>query len=389
MESSISQGVFKRFFRSEMAGGFVLIFCTIVTIIVANSSIGENYIHFWHSDAPSPWFLQLPSTVEHWINDGLMSIFFLLVGLEIEREIYVGEFSNLKKALLPIFAAIGGMLIPAVIYFALNYKLPTQSGFGIPMATDIAFALGMLSLAGKRVPASLKVFLTALAIIDDIGAILIIGIFYTQGFSLLYFGLALVVFAFLLVLNRMGVSALKWYLVPGVVLWYLMLQSGIHATIAGILLAFAVPFTKNDEDNPSYKLQNWLHAPVAFVILPLFALANTAILIPGDVLRSLQSRSSLGILAGLLIGKVVGVIFFSVIALKTKLASISPEINKVHMIGAGILAGIGFTMSIFITNLAFSDPEIISSAKLSILVASTIAAVVGVLILRSLKRKYE
>ncbi len=389
MVSTISQGVFKRFFRSEMAGGFVLIFCTIVTMIIANSSFGINYIHFWHSNALSPGFLQLPATIEHWINDGLMSIFFLLVGLEIEREIYVGEFSNLKKALLPIFAALGGMLIPGLIYMALNYNLPTRSGFGVPMATDIAFALGMLSLAGKRVPASLKVFLTALAIIDDIGAILIIGIFYTHGFSLLYFGLALLVFAFLLVLNRLGVSRLRWYLIPGIILWYLMLQSGIHATIAGILLAFAVPFINNDNENPSYKLQNRLHTPVAFVILPLFALANTAILIPADILRSLQSRSSLGILAGLIIGKLVGVLLFSFVAVKTKLANISPDINKVHMVGAAILAGIGFTMSIFITNLAFSDPEIISSAKLSILVASTFAAVAGVLILRSLKRKYE
>ncbi len=272
--------LFREFFKSEKAGGFILIGCTLLSLILTNIGTGESYQHFWHQHLDLSFAgIELDYSVEHWINDGLMAIFFLLVGLEIERELYIGELATMRKAILPILAAAGGMLIPAAIHFAFNGGTPTQSGFGIPMATDIAFALGILSLAGNRVPVSLKIFLTALAIIDDLGAIAVIALFYSKGFSWLYFGSAMAVFALLYVLGRMKVCYLWVYLLGGVVLWYLMLKSGIHATIAGVLLAFAIPFHPNDEANISFRLQKALHSlpwrippsfsrPISWVPLP-------------------------------------------------------------------------------------------------------------------------
>jgi NhaA family Na+:H+ antiporter len=327
-------------------------------------------------------------SVEHWINDGLMAIFFLFIGLELERELYNGELSNFKRALLPVFAAIGGIALPAAIHFSFNYGTPTQAGIGIPMATDIAFALGVLALLGNRVPASLKIFLAALAVIDDLGAIIIIAVFYTAKLSLLYLVGALMVFGLLLVLNRFfRVMNLIPYLVIGVVMWFLMLKSGVHATIAGVLLAFTIPFTKkeDDEESPSHKLEHFLHKPVAFIILPIFALANTGITIGSDWLQGLSTANSLGIIAGLLIGKPIGIALLSFIAVLIGICRLPLDLNWKHIFGAGFLGGIGFTMSIFITNLAFTgNIDVINASKISVLLASLTAGTIGFLWLKLL-----
>lgn len=375
--------LFSDFVNSEKAGGFVLTGCTILSLILANSSIGEEYLHLWHTTVGfENDSVHLNYPVEYWINDGLMALFFLLVGLEIERELYIGELSSVGNALLPLFAAIGGMLIPAAIHFLINNNTETQGGFGIPMATDIAFTLGILSLLGNRVPVALKIFLTAFAIIDDLGAILLIAIVYTKAFSLLYFGIAMGIFGLLLVMNRLKINALAFYLIPGVFMWYCMLQSGVHATISGILLAFALPFGKGEEKSCSYRLQHFLHKPVAFIILPLFALANTGIVFTGNWPQQLSSRNSLGIMLGLLIGKPLGVILFTFVAVKLKISRLAKEINWKHIIAAGILGGIGFTMSIFITLLAFSSENTIVNSKVAVLISSFVAGLVGYIILR-------
>jgi NhaA family Na+:H+ antiporter len=376
--------LFREFFKSEKSSGFILIGCTVLSLLLANSPIGEGYTHFLHKHINLSFAgLKLDYSIEHWINDGLMSIFFLLVGLEIERELYVGELASIQKALLPIIAAVGGMVVPAGIHFLFNSGTPQQAGFGIPMATDIAFTLGILSLAGKRVPISLKIFLTALAIIDDLGAIAVIALFYSKGFSIMYFGLALGVFGLLYVLGRKNVNALWIYIVGGVIMWYCMMQSGVHATIAGVLLAFAIPFprTVRLEDNPSWQLQHFLHYPVAFVILPLFALANTAIPIAADAISGFKTNNALGIMAGLFIGKPLGILLFCFVAVKSGLAKMAEGILWKALAGAAVLAGIGFTMSIFITNLAFNDQDTIDQSKLAILAASLISALGGLLIL--------
>ena len=308
-----------------------------------------------------------------------MTVFFLLVGLEIEREIYIGELSNIKKSLLPFFAAIGGMIFPALIHFILNHGTVFQRGFGIPMATDIAFSLGILSLLGNRVPASLKVFLTALAIIDDLGAIIIIALFYSTGFSITYFGFAVLIFAIMIIMNRVKFYKIWVYLILGCVMWFCMYRSGIHPTITGVLLAFAIPFGSGDEKSPSYILQHRLHKIVAFFILPLFALANTAILFPSSFTDTVINSNSYGIILGLLFGKPLGIFIFSIFGVALGLCSIPKEISKKHLIGVGLLAGIGFTMSIFITLLAFSDDISVVSSKISILIASVLAGTLGFL----------
>jgi len=374
--------IFAEFFESEKSSGIILILCTIVSIVIANSYFGKNYSDFWHTKIGFEiGGIALKYGIEHWINDGLMAIFFLLIGLEIERELYIGELSDLKNAALPIFAAIGGMVTPALLYFLINQGTETQAGAGIPMATDIAFALGVLALLGSRVPVSLKIFLAALAIIDDLGAIVIIALFYVGDFSLLYFILALGIFAGLVILNRLGVRRLPVYLILGVVMWYFMLKSGIHATIAGVLLAFAIPFARVDEESPSYKLQHFLHKPVAFIIMPFFALANTGIALTGNWMAGLATSNSLGIFAGLLFGKPLGIVLFSGLTVKLGLSKLPSDVFWKHIIGAGFLGGIGFTMSFFITLLAFGNPEIVQSSKISILLGSLVAGTVGFLIL--------
>lgn len=361
----------KRFIESEKSGGLVLIVCTLTSLLIANSTIHESYEGFWHIKMGS-------HSIEHWINDGLMAIFFLLVGLELIQEIYEGELSTLKTALLPISGALGGMLVPAGIYMAFNYGTATHTGFGIPMATDIAFALGILSLLGNRVPLSLKIFLTALAVIDDLGAIIVIAIFYTSDLSLAYLAIALGIFVFLMLLNKVfKVNTLIPYILGGIVMWYCMLHSGVHATIAGVLLAITIPFKKGDKRCPSNKMQYWLHYPVAFFVLPLFALANTAIFIEGNWDQSIGEPFALGIIFGLIIGKPLGITLFSYISVKTGLCTLPKKTKWKQMVGVGMLGGIGFTMSIFITLLAFNDAHHINESKLMILLSSCIAGILG------------
>ncbi|SHH97436.1 Na+:H+ antiporter, NhaA family [Chryseolinea serpens] len=362
--------LFNDFFHSEKASGMVLMGCTIVSLLLTNSFLHGSYLQIWEYTLGG-------HPVEYWINDGLMTIFFLLVGLELEREVYIGELSNVKLALLPVIAALGGMLVPAGIHFLFNGGTTTQGGAGIPMATDIAFALAALSLLGNRVPASLKVFLTALAVIDDLGAILVIAFFYTDSLAWTNLLIALSAFGVLLILNRIKVRNLIPYLVGGVVMWYFMLHSGIHATISGVLLAFAIPFGNGDEKSTSYILQQWLHRPVAFMILPLFALANTCVVIPTDWFQGLLIPNSTGILLGLVLGKPIGIFLFSFLATKLKLSNLPGDLRWNHIFGVGLLGGIGFTMSIFVTLLAFNDPAFIDPSKIAIMIASVMAGLGG------------
>ncbi len=371
--------LFSEFFDSERTGGYLLILCTIISLAIANSPFGEQYLSIFKFKLGfSIGSIDMHHPAYHWINDLLMAVFFLLVGLEIERELYIGELSDIRKAMMPIFAAIGGMVVPAAIHFSLNAGTYAQSGFGIPMATDIAFALGMMSLLGSRVPASLKVFLTALAIIDDLGAIVLIAIFYAKGFSLMYFGLAIGVFVLLLIMNRAGINRLSLYIVPGILMWFFMHESGVHATITGVLLAFAIPFRDGSKNSISYKLQHFLHKPVALFIIPLFALANTGIIITPDLLGGLSSNNALGIIGGLFIGKPVGIFLFTLLAVKIGLSSLPDDVNWKQILGAGLLAGIGFTMSIFIALLAFSDSLVIDTSKVAILCGSVLSGAAGV-----------
>lgn len=376
---------FTNFFDSEKAGGILLIVCTVVSLLITNSFFGANYLHFWHLDVGG-------LSLELWVNDALMAIFFLLIGLELERELKVGELSEIKNALLPIFAAIGGIAVPALIHFLFNRGTPTQSGIGIPMATDIAFALGVLALLGNRVPASLKIFLTALAVIDDLGAIIVIAVFYTAKLSTIYLFGAIIVAGILILLKKTGVMSLVPYLLGGVLLWFLMLKSGVHATIAGVLLAFTIPFSakEDDENSPSYKLEHFLHKPVAFIILPIFALCNTGIVIGADAFQSLTTANSSGIMAGLFFGKPVGITLLSFIVVSLGICRLPLDLNWKHVFGAGILGGIGFTMSIFITNLAFvGESNIINASKMAILMASLIAGTSGFLWLKILGKPEE
>ncbi len=368
--------LFNEFFESEKAGGFILIFATIVSLVIANSPFGNEYISFWNIDAGG-------HSITHWINDGLMTLFFFLIGLELEREIYCGELSNLKKASLPLFAALGGMLVPAGLYLLINNGTQFQSGAGIPMATDIAFAIGILSLLGSRVPFSLKIFLTALAVIDDLGAIIIIAVFYSKSLSFTNLMIAIAIFLIMIVLNRFKVKNLIPYLAGGLAMWYFMLNSGVHPTISGVLLAFVIPFGDGGEKSPSYQVQHFLHKPVAFLILPLFAMANTCLPLDGSLGEGLSHPYSIGIITGLAAGKPLGVLLFSYIAVMLGLSSLPSELKWKNITGAGFLAGIGFTMSIFITLLAFDDTELITNAKIAILLASLVAAITGYLLLRT------
>lgn len=367
--------LFKEFFNSEKAGGLILIGCTIISLLLANSNFGEGYHDLWQKKIAGLSF-------EHWINDGLMTIFFLLIGLELEREIYQGELANIKDALLPIFGAIGGIIVPAGIFLIFNFATATQSGAGIPMATDIAFALGILALLGNRVPVSLKIFLTALAVIDDLGAIIIIAIFYTKTILWTNLFIAIGIFILLLAFNRLKIKILIPYLIGGAAMWYFMLHSGVHATITGVLLAFAIPFRDGGERSTSYILQHFLHKPVAFIILPVFALANTSILLSADIGQTLIQNYSLGISLGLIVGKPLGIFVLTFLAVTFGFCKLPADLNWKSILGVGFLGGIGFTMSIFITLLAFDDQTIINNAKFVILISSLVAGLIGFLTLR-------
>ena len=372
LERKLSKA-FNEFFEGEK-GGILLIICTIISLLIANSPIGENYFNFWHLYVGG-------LSVEHWVNDGLMAIFFFLIGLELKREILIGELSDKKSAMLPVFAAVGGMLIPAGIYIFLNRGTVTQSGFGIPMATDIAFAIGILSLLGNRVSPSLKILLTAIAVIDDLGAILIIAFFYTTSLSLVNLLFVLIIFALLFFLNRFKINYVFFYIIGGIAMWYFMLHSGVHSTLAGILLAFVIPF-EGEKESLSSRIEHWLHKPVSLVILPLFALANTAIVFAPGWNNGLTTHGSFGIFAGLIIGKPLGIFLFSFIAVSLGISTLPSDLKWKHILGVGSLAGIGFTMSIFITLLAYQDASLITETKIAVLLASLVSGFLGFIWLR-------
>jgi NhaA family Na+:H+ antiporter len=379
-EKLINLQSFKDFARSGQIGGVILLFCVAVSLGIANSGyrIGfENLLA-----APLGAF-----TISAWINDALMAIFFLLVGLEIKREMVEGELSSLKKASLPVIAAMGGMLVPAFIYYLFNNGTETASGWGIPMATDIAFALAIISMLGKHVPASLKVFLAALAIVDDLGAILVIAVFYTNELHVDYLLMAAGVTALLLLLNFLNVKYILAYLIPGILLWYFIHHSGIHATIAGVVLALTLPTNKTALQSPLEKLEHLLNAPVQYFIMPIFALANTNITIRKEMISGLTSPLGLGIVLGLFLGKTIGVMLFSYLAVKLKLGTLPSAAGWKHLIGLGMLAGIGFTMSIFISLLSFTDELYITEAKFAVLCTSIIAGLAGFIYLKSLSRR--
>lgn len=377
-----SKKVFKDFFESEKSGGLTLIFFTVISLILTNSSFQNEYIAIWEKSFAG-------MSLEHWINDALMAVFFLLIGLELKREFQIGELSSIKKAALPLVSAAGGMLVPALIYLIFNHNETTINGFGIPMATDIAFALGILSLLGNRVPLSLKIFLTALAVIDDLGAIMVIALFYTKTIIWLNLLASLGLFGLLLLFNKLKIKSLLVYIPVGIVMWYFMHHSGIHATITGVLLAFAIP-TKPSKKlaSPAEITQRILHYPVPFIILPLFALANTAIIIDDNWLESLSSPASQGIAFGLIIGKPLGILLFTWLAVQIKIAEKPTGVTWNQLLGVGALGGIGFTMSIFVTLLAFDSSLVINHGKFAILISSLIAGLIGFIWLSfSLKTK--
>ena len=375
---------FKKFFQIAQSSGNLLIICVILSLLIANSSLGSSFQELLDFKLGS-------YSISLWINDGLMTIFFLLVGLEIKREILEGELSSFKNATLPIFAALGGMLVPAAIFYFFNQGSKYENGWGIPMATDIAFSLAIISMLGKRVPVSIKIFLTALAIVDDLGAIVVIAIFYTEKIETTYLLLCGLVLLILIILNFFKVKRHIFYLIPGVFLWYFMHHSGIHATIAGVLLAFTIPTNESDtEISPLEKLEEKLHTPVNYFIMPLFALANTNIKFHNGMVDGLFTNFGYGIILGLALGKVIGINLFSFIAIKLKLSDLPNNSKWSQMLGAGLLAGIGFTMSIFIALLSYKgELEIQEEAKFAILVASAISGFMGYFLLKAISDKHN
>ncbi|GAB4205167.1 MAG: Na+/H+ antiporter NhaA [Bacteroidia bacterium] len=373
--------LFVEFTQSEKNAGLVLIVCTVLSLILANSVISGSYVNFWHQEMRFSFLnFEMIHTLEEWINDGLMTVFFLLVGLEIERELYEGELHPIKNAIVPIAAAIGGMVIPAVIYAIVNFHSPeTLRGFGIPMATDIAFSLAVLSLVANRVPLALKVLLTSLAIIDDLGSIIVIAVFYGKGIHWFYLMSALGIFLILLVMNKLKIYRLTPYLLLGIVMWYCMLKSGIHATISGVLLAFALPFNYRGERNPSIRLQEMLHIPVAFLVLPIFTLANTAIPLNFEFINSLSNVHAIGIALGLIAGKPLGILLGIYLVVRLKVVQLPNNVNWYQLLALGTSAGIGFTMSIFFAQLAFNDEVLIQSSKMMILISSCFSGLLAYL----------
>ncbi|MGN0002271.1 MAG: Na+/H+ antiporter NhaA [Sphingobacterium composti] len=388
MSKLINLRTFKAFFESSTGGGIILFACVVLALILANSPLGGGLLTFLSTKIGfENESIQLNYSIKQWVDDGLMAIFFLLVGLEIKRELVEGELASPKKAALPIFAAIGGALLPAAIYALFNYNTETHHGWGIPMATDIAFALAVISMLDKRVPSSLKVFLAALAIVDDLLAILVIAIFYSSELHYTYLMYAGAIFALQLAFNKLGVKNILAYIIPGVFMWYFIHHSGIHATIAGVLTAMTLPTTPDDKESPLEKLEHLLAKPVNFIIIPIFAFVNTAIVLSTDMIGGLTSPMGLGIFSGLLVGKSVGILFTCFICVKSGLSTLPEGAGWKHMFGVGLLGGIGFTMSIFVAMLSFSDALHVEESKLAILVTSLIAGVLGYVYLSILSTK--
>ena len=385
---------FLHFFKSESASGLILLSFAIIAIIIANSSFATTYNSILHTYITIGYKkYSLSMSVLHWINDGLMGIFFLVVGMEIKREVVFGELKSLKKTILPISAAIGGMIVPAIVYALFNYKESTITGWGIPMATDIAFALGILSLVGRKAPKGIIVFLTALAIVDDLGAIIVIAMFYTSQISWIALIMGLIVFIVLILANRFKVKYTSVYVILGIVLWTCILKSGIHATIAGVLLGISLPAGKNIHEFKSsilYRLEHALTPVSSFVIMPIFALANSGITIDINSIGAIiASPVSLGIIFGLVIGKQIGIFGVSYILVKLKVAKLPAQVTKRHLYGASVIGGIGFTMSIFVSSLSFADETVLATAKISIMIASILAAILGGIIFGLIKLKSE
>lgn len=413
---------FRQFTKLEAAGGILIFVATIIALLWANSPWGETYVRLWeqHIVIGIDGIFTIDESLEHWINDGLMAIFFFVVGLEIKREIVVGELSSPKKLLFPVFAALGGMLIPAAIYAYFTFGTEAFRGWGIPMATDIAFALGALALLGKRVPTGLKVFLTTFAIADDLGAILVIAIFYTENLVLPWLGLGLAGVAVVLILSQLRIYQTLLYVTVGIVVWVAFLESGIHPTIAGVLMALSIPsriyldrsrflqdsyalldemsqYLEDDDtyrsgistleniaeqsQSPLQRLEHTLHPWVAFFILPVFALANAGVVLPSDITATLLEPLTIAIVAGLLVGKQIGITGAAWLSVRTKLASLPENVGWRHVYGVSWLAGIGFTVSLFIAGLAFGTPETLANAKLGILIGSALSGIGGVIVL--------
>ncbi len=419
---------FQNFLEKEASGGILLLIFTVLALVWANSPFAESYSHLWHTKLSIGFenFI-LNYSLHHWINDGLMAIFFFVVGLEIKRELLVGELSSLKKASLPIMAALGGMIFPALFYVAFNFGKESLSGWGIPMATDIAFAIGILALLGSKVPTGLKVFITALAIADDIGAVLVIAFFYTSNISIISLAIAGGVLVLLMAANLSGIRNLIVYSVLGIILWLAFLFSGIHATVAGVLLAFTIPassrintaqflskgkklledFDQSGEEGPDVlssedregivqsleencekimvplqRFEHKLHPWVSFFIMPVFAFANAGVIISGKFISELTDPVSLGIVTGLFFGKQLGISAFTWFSVKLKMASLPFGVTWKQIYAGGILAGIGFTMSLFIANLAFTSEELLTISKVGILTASLLSGLIGFFILK-------
>lgn len=377
---------FADFLKKESASGLILMIVAALALLWANSPLAASYEALWSTKFTvgygTDFLLSKPLLL--WVNDGLMAVFFLLVGLEIKRELTTGELNTMARAALPAAAALGGMVVPALFYVLLNRGTPTAGGWGIPMATDIAFSLGIMALLGSRVPLGLKVFLTALAIVDDLGAVAVIAIFYTEQISLPFLAASLGAWAVALLFGRLGGRSAVVFGLLAVVMWVCMLKSGVHATIAGVLMAFAIPGRKlpHEGDPRTEVWEHALHPWVAFVIMPVFALANAGVSLGSGAAGAITSPAALGIVLGLVLGKPVGILLFSWLAVRLRLASLGTGMTWAGVTGTAILAGVGFTMSLFIAELAFSDPAHITAAKLGILSASAVAGLAGYIVLR-------
>jgi NhaA family Na+:H+ antiporter len=370
---------FKKFTGSQKISGILLLVVSIVSLILANSSYSSSYIHFWEKEIFQSGDVHF--SLVHIINDGLMTIFFLLVGLEIKRELIDGELKGFHRASIPVAAALGGMLIPALIYNLFNSGLESSSGWGIPMATDIAFAIGIISILGKKVSDAGKVLITAIAVVDDLGAVIVIALFYSASINVFYLMLAGLITILLSYFNRKRFENVWLYVIPGIFLWYFVFQSGIHSTIAGVILAATIPFHKRG-NSLLIKMESKLHTVVNFVIMPVFAMANTAIFIDGDIMAHLETPESFGISMGLVFGKPLGIVLMVVLLVSLKISSLPKQISFTQLIGLGFLGGIGFTMSIFISMLAFQDINLITNAKIAIVFSSLLAGIIGYSILK-------
>lgn len=380
-------GIIKNFLQSPTLPGILLLLCVTISLVLANSPAAEAFDWLLNKQIGiSAHFLQLRYPVLLWINDGLMAIFFLLVGLEIKREALYGELASIKKAALPIVAALGGVMVPALVYALINQGTPTAKGWGIPMATDVAFALAILLMLGKRIPMSLRIFLSALAIVDDLSAIVVIAVFYSASLHILYLFYASGIVLLLFVLNRAGIRNLFFYLIAGLALWYCIHHSGIHATIAGVLTALMIPANPISRRSPLEDLEHALAGPVNFVIMPLFALANTNIGFEAGMVAGLTTPLGLGILLGLLVGKPLGISLFSFVSVKLGLSTLPSGAEWKHIVGVGILGGIGFTISLFVANLSFEELSLLSQSKFAVLLGSVLAGAIGYVALRSMSR---